>query len=184
MKSFFCLLFFLLPFCMQAQSKLFSKAAKIFFISKAPMEDIEARNNTAVSIWDVSTGQIEFSLLIKGFEFKKALMQEHFNDDYMESDRYPKASFKGTLKGIEQMSLQKDGVYQADIIGLLTIHGITKTISVAALITVKNNNISARSEFSVAVADYNIKIPSIVANNISKQIKVQVYVPAYHPVSN
>ena len=184
MKVFLGLFCFLLPVCVAAQSTLLSRSAKIFFISKAPLENIEARNNNVMTIWDVTNGRIEFSLLIRGFEFRKALMQEHFNEDYMESDKFPKATFKGTISGIEPSSLQNDGNYEVIIVGQLTIHGVTKSISVPALITVKDKVISAKSEFQVAVADHNIKIPSIVADNISKQIKVQVFVPAYQPVTN
>ena len=143
------------------------------------MEDIEARNNNVVTAWDVNTGQLEFSLLIRGFEFKKALMQQHFNENYLESDKYPKALFKGRIIDSNTIPLQKDGEYAISIIGDIAIHGITRSISFPATILVKNKIISAKAEFIVAPADYNIEIPAIVADNISKQIKIKVYVPDY-----
>ena len=110
MKLIFCItFFFLLPFSMQGQTRLFSKSAKISFFSNAPLENIEARNNNVVTAWDFSTGQLEFSLLIRGFEFKKALMQQHFNENYLESDKYPKAQFKGRVSNSNLIPLQKEG---------------------------------------------------------------------------
>ncbi|MEO7316809.1 MAG: YceI family protein [Ginsengibacter sp.] len=179
MKLFFCIPLFLLPIFMQGQVRLFSKSAKISFFSSAPLEDIEARNNNVVTAWDVSTGQLEFSLLIRGFEFKKALMQQHFNENYMESDKYPKAIFKGRIIESNTIPLQKEGDYIITVNGDITIHGITRTISFPAAILVKDKIISAKAEFTVAPADFNIEIPGIVADNISKQIKIKVYVPDY-----
>ena len=179
MKLFFCIPFFLLPIFMHGQARLFSKSAKISFFSSAPLEDIEAHNNNVVTAWDVNTGQLEFSLLIRGFEFKKALMQQHFNENYLESDKYPKAYFKGKIIASNSIALEKEGDFTIGINGDITIHGITRTISFPATITVKNKIISAKAEFTVAPADYNIEIPAIVADNISKQIKIKVYVPDY-----
>lgn len=161
-----------------------SKTASISFLSKSPLENIEAHNKNVLSVWDVNTGRIEFSLLMREFEFKKALMQEHFNEDYVESDKYPKAFFKGVISGGNPFSTELDGIYNVTINGTLTIHGITQQVSVPATITIKNKAVSARAEFTVMPADFNIKIPAIVANNISKEIKVQVYVPKYQPMGN
>lgn len=182
MKLLIYLPFFLLPLLIQGQTRLFSKSAKISFFSSAPLENIEARNNNVVTVWDVSTGQLEFSLLIRGFEFKKALMQQHFNENYLESDKYPKAIFKGKIIDFNSNNLQMDGDYTIALKGDITIHGITRPLSVPAVITVKNKTISAKAEFTVSPADFNIIIPAIVKDNISKQIKVRVFVPDYQPI--
>jgi hypothetical protein len=162
-----------------AQSKLFTKSAKISFFSKTPMENISAVNNKAVSVWETSSGQIEFSVLIKGFEFEKALMQEHFNENYMESDLYPKATFKGTVENSGTLVFTKDNTYKVKINGSLTMHGVTKPVSVPATITIKGGSISASASFTVSAEDYNIKIPALVADKISKQITVTADVPAF-----
>lgn len=182
MKLSICICLFFHPFFIQGQPKLFSKSAKISFFSSAPLEDIEARNNNVITAWDVSTGQLEFSLLIRGFQFKKALMQEHFNENYLESDKYPKAHFKGKIENLNSITLQKDGAYKVLINGDLTLHGITQALSLPAVITVKSKIISAKAEFTVAVADFKIGIPAIVADKISKQIKIRVIVPDYQPM--
>lgn len=162
-----------------AQKKFFSKTAKISFYSRAPMEDIEAHNTKALSAFDAGSGQIEFSVLMKGFEFEKAKMQEHFNENYVESDKFPKAVFNGNIKNPGDLKLDKDGTYKADIIGSLTLHGVTKPQNTEAVFSVKNGAVSAVADFSIAVADYKIKIPSLVAEKISKSIKVVVNVAAY-----
>ncbi|MEO6134779.1 MAG: YceI family protein [Ginsengibacter sp.] len=176
--------FLILPFFSSGQLKLFTKTAVISFSSKSPLENIEARNKNVLSVWDVNTGRVEFSLLMREFEFKKALMQEHFNEDYVESDKYPKAFFKGVIDGGNTLSTEADGIYNVTINGTLTLHGVQRQISAPVTITIKNKTVSAKSEFTVALADFNIKIPAIVANNISKQIKVQVYIAEYKPLAN
>jgi hypothetical protein len=180
MKHFFKLaVIFLFVNNAYGQSKLFTKSAKISFFSKTPMENISAVTNKAVSVWDLSSGQIEFSVLIKGFEFDRALMQEHFNENYMESDLYPKATFKGVVENPAALVLTKDNTYKVKIIGSLTMHGVTKPLSIPATIVVKGGTVSASAGFTVAAEDYKIKIPSIVAEKISKQITVNVDVPSY-----
>src|ERR1700712_2035924 len=154
--------------CVTAQKKYICKEAKISFYSKAPLEDIESHNTKALSAFDATTGQIEFSVLIKGFEFEKAKMQEHFNEDYIESDKFPKATFTGTIKNAGDLKLDKDGVYKVQVSGSLTIHGVTKPQDAEAVFTVKGGAISAVAEFTIAIADYNIKIPSLVAEKVSK----------------
>src|SRR3954471_14722308 len=92
-----------------AQDKFFTKTGKISFYSKAPMEDIEATNNSVTAVLDAATGNFQFAVLIKGFEFRKALMQEHFNENYLESDKFPKAEFKGQVVNNSAISYTKEG---------------------------------------------------------------------------
>jgi hypothetical protein len=154
--------------------KYYSKTGKISFYSDAPMEKIEATNTTASTVLDGATGNIEWAVLIQGFKFEKALMQEHFNENYMESGTYPKAKFKGKIDNISSVDFKKDGVYNVDVSGQMEIHGVTKPVSAKGVITVKGGNISAKSKFSVAVADYGIVIPKVVAENIAKNVEIDV----------
>ena len=180
LKFFICLsMFFLLCTAGKAQPKYFTKSGKISFYSKSPMENIEAVNNKVVSVWDVSTGQLEFAVLMKGFEFAKALMQEHFNENYVESDKYPKAVFKGMIENSKTLSLTADNSVTVSVNGYLSMHGITNPVKTTGVITVRNGIISATSKFSVALADYGITIPSIVAGKINKNIIIEVTIPAY-----
>ncbi len=151
-----------------------SKNGHIWFYSHTPIEDIEAHNRQVVSILDALSGTIQFSLLVKSFEFKIALMQEHFNENYMESDKFPKAGFKGIVNDIETIDFNKDGDYPVEVSGDLFIHGVTKPVTTKGTITVAGSAISARAKFIVAPKDYDIKIPSVVENNIAKEIEVSV----------
>lgn len=165
-----------------AQTKYFSKSGKISFYSKAPLEDIEAHNPRAVTVFDATTGQIEFSVLMKGFEFAKAKMQEHFNENYVESDKYPKAVFMGNIQKINDLTLNKDGVYTVQVSGSLTIHGVTKPQHAQAVFTIKDGAISASSGMTIVIADYNIRIPALVADKIGKSVKIVINVPSYQPL--
>ncbi len=165
-----------------AQSKYFTKTGKISFYSKSPMENIEAVNNKAVSVWDISSGQIEFGVLLKGFEFEKALMQEHFNENYVESDKYPKAVFKGVIENSKNIALGSDNTTTVTATGTLSLHGVTNPVSSSVTITVKSGQLSATSNFSVVLADYNISIPSLVAEKISKRIAITITVNNYQPM--
>lgn len=154
--------------------KYFSKTGKISFYSDAPMEKIEAHNSTASTVLDLSTGNMEWAVLIQGFKFEKALMQEHFNENYMESTTYPKAKFKGKIDNLSDVNFKKDGDYNVNVSGQLEMHGVTKPVNATGVITVKGGNISAKSKFSVAVADYGIEIPKVVAENIAKNVDINV----------
>lgn len=162
-----------------AQVRLYSKEAKISFFSKTAMENIVAQNNKALCIWDTASGKFEFSVLIKGFEFDRALMQEHFNENYMESDRFPKAGFKGVLIAEKPIAYQTNNTYKVRAEGILTIHGVSKQVSLPANITVNNGIISSKADFTVLLSDYKITVPAIVADKINKQISISVFVPSY-----
>jgi hypothetical protein len=148
--------------------KYFSKTGKITFYSKAPLETIEAHNSSATTVIDLSTGNLEWAVLIKGFTFEKALMQEHFNENYMESSIYPKAKFKGKIDNYTSLNLTKEGAYAVSVSGQLEIHGVSQPVTTQGTITVKGGQITAKSNFSIALADYGIEIPKLVEDNISK----------------
>ena len=155
--------------------KYYSKTGKVQFLSKAPLENIEASNENGYVVYDATGGQIEWSVLIKGFKFQKALMQQHFNENYMESDKYPKAIFKGKVDNPSSLNLSKDGEYNVSVKGELTIHGLTKPLSTRGVIRVKGGQVSASSSFDIAIADYNIEVPKVVRENIAKVVRVTVH---------
>ncbi|MBD0332648.1 MAG: YceI family protein [Chitinophagaceae bacterium] len=156
------------------QGKYFTKAGKIEFYSKAPLEDIEAKNKTAAVILDARSGAVQFSVLMKGFEFDKALMQEHFNENYVESDKYPKSEFKGQIVNNSEINYNKSGTYTAKVKGKLSIHGQTRDIETSGNIKVDGDKLEAHSRFNILLSDYNIKIPKVVKDNISKDVKIIV----------
>jgi polyisoprenoid-binding protein YceI len=152
----------------------FTKNGKISFFSKTDAENIDAVNNQAVSVINAETGTVNFSLLVNGFLFKKALMQEHFNENYLESDKYPKATFKGAINEMDKVNFKKDGVYNATVTGDLNMHNVTNKVTVPVVIQVKGNSITANSTFKVKLEDYKIAVPKVVENNISKTIELKV----------
>jgi YceI-like domain len=162
-----------------AQRRLYTKTGSITFFSKTAAENIQARNNKVFSIWDIASSRIEFSALMKGFEFEKALMQEHFNENYIESDKYPKTTFRGVIEDGNIITLGVDKSYNLKVTGALTMHGVTKQISTLAIIKVNKGVVSASTNFSVLLSDYNIKVPALVTDNINKKIEISVNIPAF-----
>jgi len=154
--------------------KFYTKNGSISFFSKTALEDIKADNNQVMAVINTQSGELQFSLLIKGFHFKKALMEEHFNADYMESDKFPKSTFKGIITDMSKVNFTKDGVYNVPVSGDLTIHGVTKKANTNSTITVKDGKISGAAKFTVTVADYNISIPKIYRDNIAKTVEITV----------
>ncbi|MBL7741496.1 MAG: YceI family protein [Chitinophagaceae bacterium] len=167
-------LFFLVTSLAKAQGKFYTKSGKITFFSSASLEDIEAINKSVVVLLDTKSGELQFAVLMKGFEFKKALMQEHFNRDYVESDKFPKAEFKGQVINNQEINYSADGNYTANVKGKLTIHGQSKDIETSGTITARDGKLILHSIFNVLVADYKITIPRLYRDNISKSIKVTV----------
>ena len=164
------LLILILGVNLQGQNKYLDKEGYISFFSKAPVEDIESFNNQVFSLMDIESGEIKIQLLIKSFLFEKALMREHFNENYMESHKYPNALFKGMIDNIEKLDSSESDVL---INGVLTIRNIEKEVSVEAKANKSGENIILKGEFAVLVEDFDIKIPMAVINNIAKEIKVQ-----------
>lgn len=170
-------LFFAAISCMtfaMAQDKYFTKSGKIIFHSKAALESIEASNKSVTCVLDTKTGNLQFAVLMKGFEFEKALMQEHFNENYVESHKYPKAEFKGQVINNTEINYSKDGEYKALVKGRLTIHGETKEVETNGTIVVKGNKLETDAVFNVELEDYRIEIPKIVKDNISRTVKITV----------
>jgi hypothetical protein len=152
----------------------FTKDGEISFYSSTPIEEIEAKNEKAVSVLNFDESTLEFSVLIKGFHFKNALMQTHFNENYMDSDNFPKALFKSSVLDLSGIDLQKDGNYTIPITGTINIHGHDKELSIDAKFNVVNGQISGASTFKLSPADFNIEIPSIVRGKIAEEIEVNI----------
>lgn len=172
MKS---LMLFLLAFllnCFVSAQVLKTTNAKLSFFSKAPIEDIYAVSGKGLSAIDLSSGSIYFKVPIRSFEFAKELMQEHFNENYLESDKYPYAEFKGKFD--RKIDLNSSGAQSVKVSGNLTVHNITRSYSVPAKITVKNGSLIAKSEFPVALVDHKVKIPRILIKNIAEVVLVTV----------
>jgi len=159
--------------CLFAQ-KYMTRTGKVSFFSTTPIENIEAFNNETANVIDIKTGDVIFQVPIKSFKFEKEQMQEHFNEDYMESDKYPKAEFKGKIINISALDLSKDGTYNVKVGGKLTIHGVTREITTAGTILVKNNSLTSNSKFPVKLAEYGVKVPSIVSSKIAEQVEITV----------
>ena len=157
-----------------AQEKYFTKTGKIVFSSKAPLENIEGHNKSVTCVLDTKSGNLQFAVLMKGFEFEKALMQEHFNENYVESHKYPKAEFKGQIANNGDIDYGKDGTYNAKVKGKLTIHGETKDVETTGVIVVKSGKVDADATFPIELADYKIEIPKVVKENISKTVQIKV----------
>lgn len=174
MKRLFLLIFFLnIIFALNAQ-KYMTKNGFISFYSKTPMEEIKGENNQVASVLDVSTGDIVFQALIKSFHFERALMEEHFNENYMESDKIPKSAFKGKITNLSSVDFTKPGTYDVTVDGDLTIHDVTNKVSVKGTIEVASGGINANSKFNVVPQDYKITIPGVVRDKIDKTLEVTV----------
>lgn len=171
-----CIIFTIIfLFAVNAHAQIYlTRNARVAFSSKAQIENIEAINNEATSIFDTQKGEFAFVVLIKSFKFKKATMEEHFNENYMESNIFPKANFKGTITDLSKINFLKDGSYPVTVKGDLTIHGVTKNITAPGTISISQGKINAESKFNIKLKDYNIKIPSTVINNISENIDITV----------
>lgn len=148
------------------------KNAKISLYSSAPIEDIKAETQTGASVYNASTGELDFSVTISTFKFPKELMQEHFNSDYMESDKFPKATFKGKIQ--EQIDVTKDGTYPITVNGDLTVHGVTQKRTIKGKVDINGGVITMTSEFMVKCVDHHIDIPRLVFHNIAESIQMNV----------
>jgi hypothetical protein len=166
-------LLLVLPLVSNAQ-RFFTRNGSVSFYSSTPVEDIEAHNTSTRSVMDSKSGAIQFAVLMKSFVFEKALMQEHFNENYVESDDYPKAIFKGKIANLEEVDFSKDGTYAVTVEGTMNMHGVEQPLTAAGTLKVEKGEIQGTSTFEIQPEDYNIEIPSVVRDKIAKTIKVEV----------
>jgi hypothetical protein len=158
---------------LHAQKIYSTKSGKISFFSVAPLEDIEASNNEVESKLASASGQVVFILLMKGFHFENALMQEHFNENYVESSKYPKADFKGYVTNIKSINFMQNGTYSASVKGMLTIHGVSKEMATDGTITVSAPRTTAKATFNISLKDYNIG-GALIGKKIADKIAITV----------
>jgi hypothetical protein len=163
--------------------KYMTKNGFIGFYSHTPMEDIKGDNNQVVGLLDVSTGEMVFQALIKSFHFDRALMEEHFNENYMESDKFPKSVFKGKITNLASIDFSKPGTYDAIVEGDLTIRDATNKITTKGTIEVTGGGINANAKFNIVPEDYKINIPGVVREKINKNLEVTVTMK-YTPIAN
>jgi len=173
-KKIFIFLSVLLSFAF-AKERYITREGVISFFSSTPLEDIKAINKQVSCVLDKSTGEFAFQLPIKGFTFKNALMQEHFNESYLESDIYPKSIFKGKILDWDNIKLSENHT-KVFIEGELTIHGIKQKIKEPGKIWINSKTIFGESSFDIDLIDYNVKVPKIVRANIAEVINVKVIV--------
>ena len=151
--------------------KFTAEKGQVSFFSDAAIEDIEAVNTVVGSLYNATSGEIVYILKIRDFVFPKALMREHFNEKYMESEKFPKSSFQGKVTGYNPTAT---GAQKVHAVGKLNIHGVTKDIDVAGTMENVAGKIQLKSRFMIKLADYNVKIPTIVWQNIAEEVEVRI----------
>lgn len=156
-----------------AYAQLFSTATgTVSFFSTTPVENIEAKSVQTLSVLNSKTRELAFSVNNTSFNFPNKLMQEHFNEKYMESEKYPKSTFKGKIN--EDIDLAKDGEYKVTVTGKLNIHGVELDRTIPGTVLVKDGSITLGAKFKVKVADHKIEIPTLVVTKIAEEIDVVI----------
>ncbi len=171
----FCILLFLVTSGLFAQ-KYLTKTGVIRFYSDAPLEKIEAVNRQVNAALNTGSGDFVFRVLMKSFEFEKALMQEHFNENYVESDKYPNAMFVGKITSVSDLKNLSAEPKQVMVEGKLTLHGVTRNIREQGTLELKGKNIMGKATFNILLPDYKISVPKAVIKNVSSTIQVSVEV--------
>lgn len=174
MKPLLVFLLSIIATSIQAQDHYFTRNGTASFYSSTPVEDIKAINEGVVCVLDMTQGNVEISMLNRSFQFKKALMQEHFNENYIESHKYPKSKFNGEVVNIGKVDLTSPDAQEVTVKGDLTIHGETRSVEVPGTVSSKEGKLMAHTRFMVAPEDYGIKIPGMVRENIAKEIEVNI----------
>src|SRR5688572_1690466 len=163
-----------------SQKRYFSEKSNITFFSAGVIEEIKASNTKVTSILDIMSGEIAYLLNPKDFQFEKKLMQVHFNEKYMESEKYPRSSFKGKIEGLDASNTS---LQQVKAVGQLSIHGVTRDVNIPGTLHIEGNTVTLQAKFIVKLIDYNIKVPQIVWQNIAQEVEVNVHF-LYRPVTN
>lgn len=168
-RSPFILLFI---FNTSAYSQKYSvEKSDVVFFSSAAIEDITAGNTKSVGLFNAANSDIAFSIPISEFQFEKSLMKEHFNERYMDTEKYPKSTFQGRISGYDSL---KAGVQNVKATGKLNIHGVTRTIDVPGTIEKQGTKLNIKSKFLVRLKDHKIKIPQLMWQNIAEEVEVSV----------
>lgn len=170
MKYFIVILFLILTFQSAKAQTYQAKEIYIHFFSPAPIADIEAISNSATASLDLAKKEVEISMNVASFKFKKALMQTHFNEKYIESDKYPTAIFKG--KFVDNINLNKDGIYPFNVEGRFNIHGVERAKAIPCKIIVKDQKIVFETNFKLLSADFKIKAPDIIYRKVGQEVSI------------
>ena len=171
MIRFYTLFFFAILSSSSLAQKFTSQSGIISFFSDAALEDIRAENALVGSLFNSSTGDLVYMVRIKDFKFPKALMREHFNEKYMETEKFPRSSFSGKILGYNP---GVTGPQKVRAVGKLLIHGVTKDVDIPGTIEFAGGKVSMKSKFIVKLVDYQIKIPKLVWQNIAEEIEVTI----------
>ena len=163
-----------------AQTKYRTSEGTVNFNASTPLEDIDATNKEVNAILEMETGRFAVVMLIKDFEFSRRLMQEHFNENYMESEKFPKAYFSGTIEDFSMDSLSKEVVVKT-VSGKLTIHGITLNRKEKIKLRKKGSAIHLESNFLVRTEAHDIEVPRIVFAKIAEKVMVEVDLQLVRP---
>lgn len=175
MKNLLTTILFAVGFCSTVNAQLYRgkpDASSISFFSKSPLEDIDATNKKAAIVIKTTTNDIQFGVPMISFKFPKPLMEEHFNENYVESNKFPTCTFKGKIS--EAIDYTKDGEHKVTAKGTMNLHGVSKEIEVPGTLTIKGKEITIVSSFKIKVADYGIKVPSLYVQNIAEVVDVKV----------
>lgn len=156
------------------QGKFLTNEGEVVFYSHTVLEDITAKNEEVASVLDTETGEIAVIVRILDFQFERKLMQEHFNENYMESEKYPKATFQGYIRNNREVDYRRPGRYPVKLEGNMTIHGVSREIQLDGSLEVQQGALLARAEFLINPEDYGIKIPRVVRKNIANNLEVRI----------
>jgi polyisoprenoid-binding protein YceI len=175
MKKLMSTALFVIVLTISANAQLFKgkpDGSAISFFSKSPLEDIDAKNKKVSVVLRTTTNDLQFAVPMISFKFPKPLMEEHFNENYVESTKFPTCTFKGKIA--ETIDFTKDGEHKVTVKGPLELHGVTKEIETTGTLTIKGTEIIVVSSFKIKVADYGIKVPSLYVQNIAEVVDVKV----------
>lgn len=171
MRKIILLAALVVSFCAKAQIFI-GEEGTVSFFSKTAMEDIDAVNKLVKPILNGKNGEIAFKVTNIAFKFKSALMEEHFNENYMESEKYPHTIFKGKIN--ETIDYTKEGENNVTVTGKMNMHGVEKDVTYKGKLIIKGGKVMLECTFKVKLADYNIKVPSVVGANIAEDIEIKV----------
>lgn len=160
--------------CVSDRQNWYTKSGSIRFESRAPLENIEATNRSVTVIFKPTEQRLQFSVQMRGFEFRKALMQEHFNENYVESHKYPQSTFDGRITMPSQIDPGFSQPQKVQVKGQLTLHGVTRELETMGEISRENDKLRLASQFNLQLSDYKISIPSLVKDKVSNSVTVHV----------
>jgi hypothetical protein len=168
---------FLLVQGSMGQGRYMTGEGTLTFYSHTVIEDITAENKEVAGVLDAGTGDVAVVVKMTAFRFEKKLMQEHFNENYVESEKFPRSTFNGTVVNNKEVDYTKQGSYPVKVEGELTIHGVTRKISAGGTLEVGKTDITARTTFMIHPEDYDIRIPGVVRDNIAETVEVTAELP-------